>query len=233
MSSPPRKPSLIADPLLGADRALALTHVPARHRAAIAALWGADAAMGDVLRNTSDPLLGQIRLAWWRERLEELDDGVVPAEPRLQAVARELIPRGVSGRDVAALEGGWLRLFDDFPWDIATAEGIWFRGRHLFALAATILGRPGQDVEGAGGLWALVDAGRHCSDAPSRTLLIAQAKTLGAGLERAKFPAEVRSLSTLAALAWRDAHRGEPFEREGTPRRAAVMLMHRVTGRIA
>jgi 15-cis-phytoene synthase len=232
MSSPPRKPSAIADPLLGADRALALTHVPVRHRAAIAALWAVDAAMGDVLRTTSDPLLGQIRLAWWRERLEELDEGVVPAEPRLRAVARQLVPQGVSGRDVAVLEGAWLRLFDDFPWDIATVEGIWFRGRHLFGLAARVLGQPGQEIEAAGGLWALVDAARHCSDAASRALLVAQAKTLGTALERVKFTAKLRPLSALAVLAWRDAHPGEPFQPEGTPQRAALMLMHRVTGRI-
>lgn len=232
MSSRRQRPSAIADPLLGADRALALTYVPARHRAAIAALWGVDAAMGDVLRTTSDPLLGQIRLAWWRERLEELDRGVVPAEPRLQAVAGELIPRGISGRDVAALESGWLRLFDDFPWDLATVEGIWFRGQHLFGLAAKALGAPKQDIETAGGLWALVDAARHCSDGLSRSLLMTQAISLGTGLAGCKFPAELRPLSILAALAWRDAECGEPFQAEGTPQRAMQMLMHRLTGRL-
>ena len=56
--------------------------------------------MGDVLRTTREPMLGPIRLAWWRERLEELDEsGEAPAEPRLQAVVRELLPRAVSGRD--------------------------------------------------------------------------------------------------------------------------------------
>jgi hypothetical protein len=36
----------------------------------------------------------------------------------------------------------------------------------------------------------------------------------------------------LAVLAIRDARRGEPFEREGTPARVAAMLRHRLSGRL-
>lgn len=231
MSSPPRKRSAIAE-AFGADRAIALNYVPARHRAAIEALWAIDMAMGDVLRTTSEPMLGQIRLAWWRERLEELDQGVVPAEPRLRAVASELIPRGIRGADVAALEGGWLPLLDNFPWDVRTSEAVWFRGRFLFGLAAGVLGERTQEIEAAGGAWALADAARRCSDAPSRAMLLGQARTLSAGLRGMKFAKTLRPLSMLAAVAIRDAARGEPFESEGAPARTAAMLKHRLTGRL-
>ena len=98
--------------MLGADIGLALTYTPLSNRGALAALFSIDRAMGDVVRTTKEPLLGPIRLAWWRERLEELDDdGTAPAEPRLQQAAAELIPRGVTGRELAALESGWLRMF--------------------------------------------------------------------------------------------------------------------------
>ena len=216
---------------LGADRTLALSYVPAQHRAALAALFAIDAAMGDVVRTSSEPALGAIRLAWWRERLEELDRGPPPAEPRLQAVARELKPRGIEGRDVAGLEGGWLRLFEPFPWDIKVAEAVWFRGRSLFALAARIVATPDETIEAAGGLWALIDAARHCSDGLSRQMLLGQARTFARGMSGAKFPPALRPLSMLGALARRDATRGEPFEAEGSPVRIAVMLAHRLTGR--
>ena len=36
--------------------------------------------MADVVARSTEPALGAIKLAWWRERLEELDDGKVPAE---------------------------------------------------------------------------------------------------------------------------------------------------------
>jgi phytoene synthase len=189
--------------------------------------------MGDVVRTTREPMLGPIRLAWWRERLEEIDAGVpAPPEPRLHAVERELVQRGVTGTDLAALEGGWLRLFDPFPWTIETSEAIWFRGNLLFGLGARIIGRPDERIQAAGGPWALVDAARHCSDADSRAMLIAQARTFARGLGRRRFPSTLRPLSVLAALAVRDVKRGEPFEAEGTPARAAAMLWHRLIGRL-
>ena len=188
--------------------------------------------MADVLRSTSEPMIGQIRLAWWRERLEELDAGqAAPAEPRLLAVERELIPLGVRGSDIAKLERGWVALFDPFPWDVGTAEAIWFRGRLLFALAAQLVGRTDDAIEGAGGLWALVDAARHCSDPASREMLLRQARTFARGLGGARFAGPLRPLSMLAVMAARDVGAGEPFEPEGTPARAYQMMMHRVTGR--
>lgn len=219
--------------MLGADRTLALSYVPARDRGALGALFAIDAAMGDVVRTTREPMLGPIRLAWWRERLEELDAGAeAPPEPRLQAVERELIPRGVSGKDCVALEGGWLRLFDPFPWTIETSEAIWFRGNLLFGLGARVLGRSDERLQGAGGLWALADGARHCSDADSRAMLLGQARTFARGLGGVRFAAALRPLSMLSALAVRDCRRGEPFETEGTPGRAATLLRHRLTGRI-
>lgn len=219
--------------MLGADLGLALTYVPVRKRAALAALFAIDRAMGDVVRTTTEPMLGPIRLAWWRERLEELDTGAhSPAEPRLQAVERELLPRGVSGRELAVLEGGWLRLFDPFPWTVQTSEAIWFRGNLLFGLGTRLLGGGEERIQAAGGLWALVDAARHCSDAETRLLLTEQARSFARGLAGARFPGPLRPLSMLTVLAMRDCLQGEPFEREGTPGRAAAMLRHRLSGRL-
>jgi phytoene synthase len=199
----------------------------------MSALFGIDRAMGDVVRTTKEPMLGPIRLAWWRERLEELDGReIAPAEPRLQAVERELLPRGVSGKDLAALESGWLRLFDPFPWTAETSEAIWVRGNLLFGLGARLLGRADERIQAAGGLWTLVDAARHCSDAESRQMLMDQAGKLGRALGRSRFPPSLRPLSMLAAVAVRDCRRPHPFEPEGTPGRALTMLRHRFGGRL-
>ncbi|HYX47389.1 MAG TPA: squalene/phytoene synthase family protein [Sphingomicrobium sp.] len=219
--------------MLGADLGLALSYVPLRDRGALAALFAIDRAMADVVSTTKEPMLGPIRLAWWRERLEDLDESLTaPAEPRLQQVERELIPRGVSGRELAALESGWLRLFDPFPWTVQTSEAIWFRGNLLFGLAARIVGRSDERIQGAGGLWALVDAARHCSDPVSRAMLLQQGQSFARGLRGVRFPGPLRPLSMLTVLAVRDCRRGEPFERQGTPGRAAAMLRHRFSGRL-
>jgi phytoene synthase len=196
-------------------------------------LFTIDAAMGDVVRTTTEPQVGAIRLAWWRERLEELDaNDPAPAEPRLKAVEAELLPRGVRGGELAELERGWLSLFDPFPWDVGTSEIIWFRGRRLFASGAQLLARTGDAIEEAGGLWALADVARHCSDAQSRAMLLGQARTFAKGLGGMRFPGALRPLSMLAAVAVRDVRKGEPFEAEGTPGRAATMLRHRLSGRL-
>lgn len=189
--------------------------------------------MGEVVRTTREPMLGPIRLAWWRERLEELGQrGAAPAEPRLRQVEQELLPRGVSGGDVAALESGWLRLFDPFPWTAEASEAIWLRGNLLFGLGGRILGGTNEQIQSAGGLWALVDVARHCSDAASRTMLLAQARSFAERLGGVRFPVALRPLSILAAVAVRDSRRGEPLEPEGTPARAAAMLHHRIGGRL-
>lgn len=219
--------------MLGADIGLALTYVPLPNRGALAALFAIDRAMGDVVRTTKEPMLGPIRLAWWRERLEELDDDMsAPAEPRLQQVARELLPRQITGRELATLESGWLRLFDPFPWAVQTGEAIWFRGNLLFGLGARLLGCVDERIQGAGGLWALVDAARNCSDPDSRAMLLSQARSFAHGLANVRFPGPLRPLSMLSAVSMRDCKRGEPFERQGTPGRAAAMLRHRFSGRL-
>lgn len=219
--------------MLGADLGLALTYVPLRNRGALAALFAIDRAMGDVVRTTKEPMLGPIRLAWWREQLEELDRATgAPAEPRLEAVERELLPRGISGRDIAGLEDGWLRLFDPFPWSIETSEGIWLRGNLLFALGARALGDQNEAIQSAGGLWALVDVARHLTDADSREILLGQARAFSMELAGTSFASKLRPLTMLSALAMRDCRKGEPFEAEGTPRRVAAMLRHRFSGRL-
>jgi phytoene synthase len=81
-------------------------------------------------------------------------------------------------------------------------------------------------------MWALVDAARHCSDAPSRLLLLEGARDEASDLGPERFPLPLRPLSALAALAARDLGRRQPFEREGAPARIAAMLRHRLTGRL-
>jgi len=115
MSSLPQRRSVTADESLaaaiGADRVLMLRQVPSDLRPAFEALWQIDAAMGDVVARSTQPALAAVKLAWWRERLEELDQGVVPDEPRLQSAAQNLLFRGIKeklyplGDDVTVLPG--------------------------------------------------------------------------------------------------------------------------------
>ena len=52
----------------------------------------------------------QIRLAWWRERLEELDTGESRPSRGLRAAAEVFLPRGINGAELAELADGWAGL---------------------------------------------------------------------------------------------------------------------------
>jgi phytoene synthase len=187
-------------------------------------LWNLDLAFADVVATSSDPRLGAIRLAWWRERLDELDQGKLPAEPRLQAVAEELLSRGVTGQQLSRLEDGWSPLLEPFPWSDPQAEGLKRRGRLLFGVGARLLGsEPGQ-AEAAGAFWSLVDGAHHCTDSASRDYLLSEARAALPGLDE-RLPRQLRPLTVIAALAAADLVR----EGSGLARLSAV-VRHRLTG---
>ena len=119
-------------------------------------MFAIEDALADVVARSTQPALGAIKLAWWRERLEELDQGEIPNEPRLQAAADELLPRGVSGADLARLEEGWAGLLSD-PIELSLLEE---HGAKLFLVGARLLGVDFDDstIGTAGRLFARVDA---------------------------------------------------------------------------
>ena len=163
-------------------------------------------------------------MAWWRERLEALDkDAGVPAEPRLIAVQKELVARGVSGLELSKLEDSWLPMLEPFPWTDSVAEGFRNRGRVLFGVGAQLLGAAAREAEAAGALWSLVDGAIHCSDAQSRAALCAAARAAVEEVPRT-LPAKVRPLTILAALAAYDLRPGGRLGRVG------VALAHRLRG---
>ena len=194
------------------DRDLIRLYWPVGLRPAFDALFGIDDAMADVVAKATDPTLAAIKLAWWRDRLEGLDQGQVPAEPRLQAASTELLPNGVSGADLAELEPGWATLLQPLP-DLKAIAG---RGTRLFELAARLLGTP--DIEAdLGAQFAIADVGR-------RALL--KHPPLIAG-QPARVKRRLRPITGLVVLARRPL--SEP---EATPGRALALLRHRWTGRI-
>lgn len=62
-------------------------------RADLIALYALDHELTRIPQVVSDPLMGEIRMTWWREGLEEIADGRPPrAHPVLQAVAAGALP---------------------------------------------------------------------------------------------------------------------------------------------
>lgn len=216
------------------ERALALSYAPPPSRAALAALFALDDTLGQILRTTRDPLVGQIRLTWWYEALCALDTTPPPAQPVLQALAAAVLPRGVAGATLAGMIEGWEALLEADP--ISEADVLAHaqkRGAALFTAAGKVLGCPPEDrVAAAGEGWALVDLAAHLSDLETAAL---SGSWAGARLEQAtaaRWSRAGRPLGALAHVARMDL--AYPFCREvprGAPKRVARLAWHRLTGR--
>jgi len=215
---------------LDPDRTLALSYVPAARRPALAALWRLDATLGAVLAAGREPLIGRIKLAWWRDSLEKLDREGPPAEPVLQALAAHVLPGGVSGADLARMEDGWSMLCSPEPLTNSDLDLYASRRGGLgFRYAAILLGgNPGDGVEQAGEAWALIDLARRSADPADAEAALAAARLR---LGPFRWPRPLRPLGMLAALARRDAEPDRPrWERQGAPGRMLRLLRHRITG---
>ena len=199
------------------DRDLVRLYWPVELRPAFDALFAIDDALGEVVASSTQPALGAIRLAWWRDALERLDSSAPPPEPRLQAAAAELLARGVSGASLARIAEGWAALFDE----VRDAEAIAARGEALFAAGARLLGSNDAQVTEAGRYFALADVARRGLAPP-----------LAVAIRPLRIARPLRPLTAFARLAVRDLHHGEPFEPEATPARAMALLAHRWTGRV-
>ena len=194
--------------------------MPAARRDAFAALFAIDLAMGDVVARSTEPALGRIKLAWWREQLQALDEAPPPAEPRLRAAAAHLLPLGVSGAALAELETGWATLLDPDVDSALVAE----RGAALFRIGGQLLGSHDDKLGEAGALYALASVGRR--GVPE---LFEPARERLDLVRGHRFKRPVRALTMLARAAARDLDLTEP---EGSRGRALAMLAHRWSGRI-
>lgn len=187
------------------DRWLACLYAPASARPALIALFALDCELAQLVASTTDAMLGEIRLAWWRERLQELDAGKAPAQPLLGALLAHARP-AISGADLAGLEDRWLALIGSDAVPPAHIDG----GGLLFALAAKLLGGDEAMAQGMGRAWVL-----------------------GAPLPQ-RVASPLRPLAGLVALSARDAARaraGSPREARGSLARQWRLLKAVALGR--
>ncbi len=193
------------------DRYLSVLYAPAAVRPALLALHGLDLELAQVVASTSEPMLGEIRLAWWRDALTGLDAGQVPAQPLLALIAAEVLPRGVSGAELTALEDRWLGLIgsDEVP------ESHVGGGGTFFVLLARIGGGDSDAARRLGEAWTKGEpAQRETALGPVATPL--------------------RPLFGLVQLAARDAARartGQGREARGSTARQLRLLASIALGR--
>jgi 15-cis-phytoene synthase len=204
---------------------LALAWTPSTFRPALDMALRLDRRLARIVARTTEPMLGQMRLAWWREALGK------PAgdRPRGDAVLDGL-GQHWAGREAAliALIDGWEVLVsaDALGPDAIAAFGMG-RGAFFGALTAEGVSAARDQVAAAAFRWAVADAATAVSDPEERAQLIAggTARSDDAG----RLPRDLRGLAVLDALARRSLRRGGLPLMDGrgaslTALRAAIFL---------
>jgi phytoene synthase len=188
---------ILLDELPAAQR-LALAYAPAAVRWPTLALLALDARLGAILRRKGEPVLRQMRLAWWRDTLAAEPGGWPAGEAVLEALRGWREPSAL-----VALIDGWEALLGDTL--EAAAIGEFADGRAAgFAELARELGIDPAPAAACARLWALGDLAANLSDPAERAAVMASA----AGLPCPPLPRALRPLTVLAGLARRSLRRG-------------------------
>lgn len=219
-------------PIDDPELALAISYARAPARAALGALFALDATLAQVLRTTTEPMLGQMRLTWWHDALVRLDAAPPPAEPVLQALGGMVLSAGVRSTALAEMIAGWEELLEPELDEAGLLRYARERGGRLFTLAGRLTGVDRTALAPAGEGWALADLALHTGDRPLADRARALARVRLDGAAEADWPAPARTLGALVHLARRDLalpHGERPAR--GAPRRVGRMLWHRLSGR--
>ena len=187
---------------------LAVAWSPRAVRDRWASAFALDAALGDALRQASEPLVAQLRLAWWRDRLGEPPGQWPTGNPVLDAVAAAW---GNDARQLHPLPDAWERLIGEAP--LSDVELALYAEER----ASGFSGLTGDGRIGC--RWALADLAGRTSHAEERS----SAKALIEGLPRPSGrERNARPLRVLDALGERSLRR-DP----------AVMLARRTDALVA
>jgi phytoene synthase len=215
------------------DRYLATLYAPAAVRPALFALHALDLELAAVVVTTTEAMLGEIRLAWWREALNRLDTAPPPAQPTLAALARHALPLGVTGQALEPLEDGFLSLLLEERLAGATLDShLDRRGGTLFGACATALGVAQSSAQVLGRVWALGQLIRPGVKAPP--VDPDDARRIAAAAFPARLVPALRPLAALADFAVADVARAlgdRPLGLPGSAGRQARLAWRVATGR--
>ena len=217
----------IADP----ERRLALAYAPRDRRPALALLWALDERLGSIVAATREAMLGEIRLAWWRDALAGLDEIAPAGEPLLESLMVEVRAGRVSSALLNAMPDGWLALLEPMPLSAdALTRFAERRGAGLFRAAASVLGAEQIDAGAIGAVWALTDLARRMSDRETTAAALTMARQRTASLQCRGASKSARPIVVLAALAREDCARAVP-QSQGSPSRLLRALWAGLSGR--
>lgn len=193
------------DEALSPEWQIALAYTPASLLGALGTVAALDGRMARIVAQANEPMLAQMRMAWWRDELKK------PADDRPQGDAvLDAIGEHWAGQEVflSALVDGWEQVLVDPPIPhqaaLAFAAG---RAAPFLGLAQASAGSIDPDrILLAARRWALADLAAHVSSQEERDTLLSLASANDGASSR--LPRSMRGLAVLEALAQRALRRG-------------------------
>lgn len=132
---------------------LSIAYATRRYRAAFKLILQIDQRMADIVAKAREPLVGQIKMAWWREGFTSPPESRPKGEPLFEALAGQ-------GSDIPpvaleALVSAWELLLgqDDWTGDLLTQHAD-LRAQAVFGTYGDWLCAP-EDMRAIGNAWAV------------------------------------------------------------------------------
>ncbi|QSB43808.1 hypothetical protein IDJ81_10630 [Tsuneonella flava] len=191
----------VLDPLatttFSEERTLALAHMKPTMRRALKLYFALDARLARQVAQAREPMLGQIRLAWWRDQLK------IPAAERAQGdqiLDAVEVMWGADASVLLALVDGWEELLGEAP--LTAAAISQFAAGRAQPLAAFIQQTEKEalveQVIRAGKRWALVDFAWKTSEAVEHETALGLARQIESTVT---LPRSLRGIQVLDRLA--------------------------------
>jgi phytoene synthase len=181
---------------------LALAYAPRNTRLPFLAIMALDMRLAGIVRNSREPMLAQLRLAWWREQLRQDRSAWPEGEPLLAAL------RSLQGRhrELEALVDGWEAMTGPAP--LPEAAFLQLAEARGAAFAALVDDAAAQmEAKRLGRNWALADIAGRLSNPHERAAV--GSLTEAQDWRRGRLPKKLRPLVVLHGLAARSLRTGE------------------------
>jgi phytoene synthase len=190
---------------LPTEQRLALAYSGSAQRHVLLGFFALDSRLAGIVRGASEPLLGQVQLAWWRDQL------ALP--PQLRPRGEPLLALLEAWRDEAdslsGLVDGWELMLGDAPLAATALAGHAEARAQACAALARLVGAPAHAAEAlrAGRSWALADLATRLGNEAERAAAFELADRQD--WRPARLPRGLRPLTVLHGLARRRRGRAE------------------------
>jgi 15-cis-phytoene synthase len=199
----------VTDQVSGADlvlslpvlQRLALSYGPKATRGPLLAFLALDTRLAGIVRGSREPMLAQLRLAWWREQLASDPAGRPGGDPLIAALADW--PEGGAG--LVTLVDGWEAMTAPAPLPASSIEALANARAGLFAALAGDAEVRANALR-LGRNWALADIAAHLGQEAERQMaleLVGEQDWRWASLSR-----NLRPLAVLHGIAARNLAKG-------------------------